>query len=140
MKRKFCCDASSAMYEDYYVNQSGSGLPVFQGARGQLGHGLGSILSGFFRSAMPVIKSGLAAFGKQALRTGAQIASDMLEGQSFSDSARKRVGDTIKQYVSTASDQSGSGRRRRRINRAVNIRRVHFVPRKSKRPKRDIFD
>ena len=51
MKRQFCCDASRFAYEDYYLKQSGSGMPVFQGVRMQRGHGLGSILSGFFRSA-----------------------------------------------------------------------------------------
>jgi len=30
MKRKtYCCDASRHMYENYYADQSGSGIPVF---------------------------------------------------------------------------------------------------------------
>ncbi len=48
MKRKFCCEASRGMYEDYYLRQSGDGLPVFHGSRGQRGHGIGSVLGGFF--------------------------------------------------------------------------------------------
>jgi len=52
----FCCEASSGMYEDYYRSQIGSGLPVFEGSLGQRGHELGSMLSGLFRSAMPMIK------------------------------------------------------------------------------------
>lgn len=127
MKRKFCCDASREMYEDYYMSQSGNGVPVFQGARGQRGHGLGSILSGLFRSAVPILKKGLSFFGKQALRTGAQIANDVADGRSFKDSAKKRVGDTINQYVPGFIPQSGSGKRRRRIKRR-------------KLGKKDIFD
>ena len=56
------------MYEDYYMQQSGSGLPVYAGGRGQRGHGIGSILSGFFRSAVPFLKRGLKFLGRQALR------------------------------------------------------------------------
>ena len=89
MKRKYCCDASRGMYEDYYMAQSGNGLPVFQGSRGQRGHGLGSMLSGLFRSAVPMIKRGLATFGKHALKTGLEIAGDVSEGKSFKDSARE---------------------------------------------------
>ena len=95
MKRKFCCDASRGMYEDYYMLQSGSGLPVFQGSRGQRGHGLGSMLSGLFRSAVPMLKRGLATFGKHALKTGLEIAGDVVEGKSFKDSARERIVPTI---------------------------------------------
>ena len=95
MRRKFCCDASRSMYEDYYMQQSGSGLPVFQGSRGQRGHGLGSMLSGLFRSAVPMLKRGLATFGKHALKTGLEIAGDVCEGKSFRDSVRERIMPTI---------------------------------------------
>ena len=88
MKRKYCCEASRGMYEDYYINQAGSGLPVFQGYRGQRGHSLGSMLSSVFRSAVPMIKRGLATFGKHALKTGLEIAEDVTQGKKFSDAAR----------------------------------------------------
>src|SRR4051812_33473332 len=95
MKRKFCCNASRSMYEDYYMQQSGSGLPVFQGPRGQRGNGLGSTLCDLFRSAVPMLKRGLATFGKHALKTGLEIAGDVSEGKSFRDSARERIVPTI---------------------------------------------
>ena len=51
MKRKeFCCNANKDFYEQYYANQSGSGIPVFYGALGQRGHGLGSMISGIGNS------------------------------------------------------------------------------------------
>lgn len=115
MKRKFCCDASRGMYEDYYVNQSGNGVPIFEGYRGQRGHGLGSILSGFFRSAMPLLKRGLKILGKEALRTGARIATDVADGQSLGESAKRRVSERINEFVPGLIPQSGSGRRRRSI-------------------------
>ena len=133
MKRKFCCDASRGMNEDYYMLQSGSGLPVFQGSRGQRGHGLGSMLSGLFRSAVPMLKRGLATFGKHALKTGLEIAGDVAEGKSFKDSARERIVPTIipgiKRFAEQEifNNQSGSGKRRRRtkkIRRNVNRRDI----------------
>jgi len=112
------------MYEDYYASQSGSGVPIYQGSPGQRGHGLGSMLSGLFRSAMPMIKRGLAFFGKQALKTGLEVANDVAEGESFKNSARRRVPEGIKRFVSTAnfSNQSGSGRGRRKRKRVKAVR------------------
>src|SRR5215469_9185478 len=114
MKRKFCCDATRGLYEDYYLSQSGSGIPVFQGSRTQAGHGLGSIFSGLFRFAMPLLKSLGISLGNQALRTGAQIATDVADGQAFSDSTKKRVNETIKRYVPSLDSQSRSGKRNKR--------------------------
>src|SRR5271163_1879607 len=111
MKTKYCCDASKLLYTDYYVNQAGNGaLRVFQGVRRQRDHGFGSVLNGLFRSAMPMLKR----VGKQALTTGAHIASDMLGGKSFSDSAKSRVREGIKSFLPPEDDieQTGGGRRR----------------------------
>ena len=130
MKRKFCCDTSRGMYEDYYMAQRGSGVPVFQGSRGQRGHGLGSMLSGLFRSAVPILKRGLAAFGRHALRTGAQIANDVADGQNLGESAKRRVGDRIKRFVSPEeySTQTGSGKRKtRRRKKAIKKRKVNDI-------------
>jgi hypothetical protein len=110
MKRKYCCDASKSLYEEYYVNQAGNGMPVFQGSRGQRGHGFGSVLGGLFRSAMPMLKR----IGKQGLITAASIASDVLGGKNFGDAARSRVRDGINTFLEPEqfSEQTGGGRRR----------------------------
>ena len=129
MKRKeFCCDANKDFYEQYYVNQSGSGIPVFYGALGQRGHGLGSMISGFFRRAFPFIFSGAKALGKQALKTGVNIANDVIDGKSLKESAGAHIPDGIKSFVSSNFGQSGSGKRRKRTSK-----------RKTKRRKKDIF-
>ncbi|KAJ8020741.1 hypothetical protein HOLleu_40415 [Holothuria leucospilota] len=52
-------------YEQYYLQQVGNGLPVFHGARVQKGHGLGNILGGLFRSAMPLFQRGLRRLEKK---------------------------------------------------------------------------
>lgn len=142
MKRKFCCDASRGQYEDYYLQQSGSGLPIFQGSRGQRGHGLGSMLSGLFRSAVPMIKRGLATFGKHALKTGLEIASDVADGASFKDSAKARILPSILPGIKRFADeeifsnQSGSGRRRKTSKRRKSSKRRKIAKRKSSK---DIF-
>lgn len=106
VRRKYCCDASQKAYEHYYMNQMGSGLPVFAGSRGQRGHGLGSMLSGLFRSAMPIVKQGLSTIGKSALKTGLSIAGDVLEGKNAGASARSRVAHSIKSFAN--GDDTGS--------------------------------
>lgn len=102
---------------------------MFAGSYGQKGHGLGSLLSGLFRSAFPMIKRGLSTFGKHALRTGLEIATDVVDGESFGNSARRRVPDGIKRFTSTAnfSNQSGSGRRRIIRKRSASKRKKKSV-------------
>ena len=136
MKQRYCCDAQKALFTDYYVGQAGGSLPVFQGSRGQRGHGFGSVLSGLFRSAMPMLKR----IGKQALTTGAHIASDMLSGKKFSDSARSRVRQGINSFLppdDDVSEQTGEGRRRRTTKRKRKPSKKH--QKKSKRRRHDIF-
>lgn len=134
MKKQFCCDASRLAYEDYYSQQSGSGMPVFQGSRIQRGHGLGSILSGFFRSAWPLIQTGAKAFGKQFLKTGLQIANDVADGHRFKEASKNRIPAGIKEFVSTNVFNSQSG------NGGDGKRRLKNLKRLNKRSKRDIFD
>ena len=83
--KQYCCDENRNYYEQYYANQCGSGMNVFHGSRGQRGHGLGSMLSGLFRSALPMLKN----FGRNALQTGLNVATDVVEGTSFRDSLQK---------------------------------------------------
>jgi hypothetical protein len=132
MRKQYCCDASRLAYEDYYLNQSGNGMPVFQGARMQRGHGLGSVLSGFFRNAWPLIQTGAKAFGRQFLRTGLQIANDVADGEKFKDASMKRIPEGIKAFASSNNftTQSGGGRKRRRKRAVKRLR---------KRSKYDIF-
>ena len=86
-KEYYCCDKSRKLYEDYYVNQGGGGgMPYFAGARRQRGHGLGSLLSGLFRSALPLLKQRAMYLAKKVLSTGAQMAGDLLGGESIKSS------------------------------------------------------
>ena len=133
MKQRYCCDAQKSLFTDYYVNQAGGSLPVFQGSRSQRGHGFGSVLSGLFRSAVPMLKR----IGKQALTTGAYIASDMLGGKKFDEAAKTRVRQGINSFLEPnldVSEQTGSGRRRRVVKRKRKTK-----PHKHSKRQRDIF-
>ena len=80
----------------YYNNQAGNGIPVYTGHPNQRGHGIGSILSSIARVAVPV----LSRVGKRVIRGGLQVASDVLDGRSFGDSAKRRVSEAIKEEIS----------------------------------------
>ena len=99
-------------YTKTYTRQSGGEVPVFYGARTQRRHGLESILGGLFRRALPFLSSGAKIIGKQAMN----VASDMIDGKSFQDSAESRLKEDIKTFVTSNAiiPQSGSGVRRKR--------------------------
>ena len=48
----------------------GHALPVYQGYASQYGHGLGNILGGLVRSALPVVSRVAKAAGAELLKTG----------------------------------------------------------------------
>ena len=120
MQKQFCCDENRRYYEQYYADQCGSGMNVFHGARGQRGHGLGSTLSGLFRRALPMLKN----FGENALQTGLNDVTDVVEGTSFRDSLRKRVPDGIRGFRADQFGQSGSGKRRRQTQLKKPVKRM----------------
>jgi hypothetical protein len=120
------------MYKQYYLNQAGSGMPVFQGSRGQRGHGIGSVLGGLFRSGLPLLKRA----GKQVLKSASNIISDMAAGKKFSDVAFGHIAKGISSFANeeAGSDQSGGGRVRRARRRARS--RITKRKRTSKKRKR----
>ena len=79
-------------FEPYYLNQAGSGMSVYRGSTGlQRGYGLGGLLGGLFRSAMPLLKKGAVAVGKEALQTGIDIAQDVISGQNVKTATKRRL-------------------------------------------------
>ena len=64
------------LYNDYFKNQVGHGMPVYI-VRG----GLGNVLSGWFRSVLPLMKRGGKALLKEGVRTAVQVGSDVFDGK-----------------------------------------------------------
>ena len=102
MRKKSCCAASSQLYDDYYRRQSGGEIPVFIGRRYQRGHGIGSLLGGLFRRfVMPFVRDNAKKVGANLLRTGMNIAGDVMSGRNLKESAKEHVSRGIKR---TADD------------------------------------
>lgn len=120
MKHRYCCDTRSLT--EYYTQQAGGGgIPVFAGSRYQRGGGIGSFLSSIGKRVLPFVMKGLKTVGKEALRSGINVATDALEGKDISESIRERATESRDVLKSKAArklrefgDQVGSGRKRKR--------------------------
>ncbi len=135
-------DDEARQYENYYVNQCGHGMPVFYGARGQRGHGIGAVLGGLWRTVFPILKRIAPIIGRKVLKTGAQIARDVSDGRSFEESAKTHVLNAVEEGINkiipAPAPQSGSGIRRR----AATKRKRQIgsgKPKKKRRKRSDIF-
>ena len=65
---------------------------IYVGSPYQRGHGgIGSFLAGFFRRVLPLFSRGAKAVGKEAVRTGMNIMSDVTTGNTpIKESIRNR--------------------------------------------------
>ena len=86
--------ADPALYNDYFKNQVGHGMPVYIG-RG----GLGNVLSGLFRSVVPLIKRGGRALLKEGVRTAVQVGSDVIDGKNIKTALKSRTAETGKRML-----------------------------------------
>lgn len=84
-------DDSSSSFASYYDEQIGHGLSVYVGKQHMSGNGIGSVFSGLFRSALPLIKKGAVNVGKRLLKEGVGVLGDVASGQSFKESTKKRI-------------------------------------------------
>lgn len=75
-------------YDTYFDAQTGGGIGrsgyggishVYIGSPNQRGHGIGSFLGGLFRRIIPLLKQGARTVGKEALRSGVNVANDILD-------------------------------------------------------------
>ena len=89
------------------AHQCGGNLPAFHGVRVQRGYGLGALLKGLFRAAVPLLKQGAKTVGRTALKTGAQVASDVLQGQNIKSSLKTR-GSQARQNLQNKAKQKVS--------------------------------
>lgn len=109
-------------YEQYYCTQAGSGIGViYKGIPFQRGHGIGAFLGGLFRSVLPLLSSGAKAIGKEALRSGAGVLSDILTtSKPLEETVKGRFKEAtanLKRKADQKMDDvmSGSGYKRKRI-------------------------
>ncbi|GFT83962.1 uncharacterized protein F54H12.2 [Trichonephila clavipes] len=112
------CTCCLKQYEDYFVDQAGNGLSYYQGQSFQKGYGIGGWFKRLFHSALPFLSLGAKSVGKEVLRTGAQIANDLLEGRNLQESAEERAKETgrklAKKAIKKADDMLGKGKASKR--------------------------
>ena len=106
-------------YDTYFDIQTGGGGGVgriYVGSRNQRGHGgIGSFLAGIFRRVLPLLSRGAKAVGKEAMRTGINIVSDVATRNTpIAESFRTHVkesGEVLKRKAEEKLDKlmEGSG-------------------------------
>ena len=110
-------------YVEYYTQQ-GKGAQFFQGMPYQAGYGIGNILSGLFRTAVPffkpILKSGAQILKQEALKTGKDIVKDMLLSQGKVP-AKKILSQHAKRGLKRGIERmvTGKGYKRRKIQCAT---------------------
>lgn len=100
-------------YHAYYSHQAQGGggigptIPVYSGIGVQSGHGLGNILGAAFRMLSPAIKSVGKAVLRQGVATGSNILSDVIEGKSLKQAAKRRATEGGQALLNQALARSG---------------------------------
>ena len=92
MTRGEPCRRNCKDYAQHYT-QSGSGLPVFKGSfvqngYGQTGYGLGNLIAGLFRSAIPILSITIVPAIKKAVvpilkRTAKNVGSTLFKSGMY---------------------------------------------------------
>lgn len=90
------------VYDDFFKNQVGRGLPVYIG-RG----GLGNVLSGLFRSIVPIMKRGGKALLKEGVRSAVGVGQDILTGRNFKTAVKRRAVASGKRLTKKALRHAG---------------------------------
>ena len=124
--------------ENYYLHQVGHGVPVFKGYPHQRGHGLGGILAGLARSALPFLKKGAKELGKQAIYTGTEIVNDALQGKHIKTAAKRRLGQAGQRMAERVLE--GNRPRTKPLKRKASKKTVRTQRVKRAKRSLDIFD
>ncbi|GIY37614.1 uncharacterized protein CDAR_125911 [Caerostris darwini] len=103
---RVCCREK---FEEHYTNQSGSGIPHYEGISFQRGYGLGGVFRRLFRAALPFLVRGGKVVGKEALVTGTKVINDVLSGKDLETAAKSR------------SKEAGKSLARKAINRVQSM-------------------
>lgn len=131
-------------YENYYINQAGSGIVTYSGNRYQKGNGFfGRLISGF---AMPLLRY----FGRQGLETLGNVVADIKENpdEQIKDVLKRQVkktlvntttdgADRVKKFIQTGKGISSNKYKSKTLKRSASIARV--TPVKKRKCKADSF-
>jgi len=125
-------------YERYYAIQAGNGIDTwYRGAPVQRGHGIGSFLGGLFRAALPMLRKGAVAVGKEALSAGANVLDDVAFGVPFKTALDMRMNDATNNLKRKATDKitgllKGGGYKPKRKKKTTQSKKVSLRRKSSK--------
>ncbi len=108
MRRRVPYIPNGDAYRAHYGAGSGIG-DVFKGDAYQDGYGLGGVLASLFRKAMPILTTAAKTVGKNLLRSGANVVSDIVSGKQDLGSSLKRRG--IESLQNVVKDVIGQNQR-----------------------------
>ena len=97
---------NDSLMRKYYQHQIQTGhgsVDYYRGSTLQKGHGFGDIIKAAlrlgkpllktaFKASKPLLKKGAKRLGKAALSTGSSVVNDLLQGENFKKSIKKRSG------------------------------------------------
>lgn len=139
-------------YVEYFDAQVGGGKVagvgrIFVGSNHQRGHGgIGRFLAGLFRRVMPLLSRGAKAVGKEALRTGMNIMSDVTTMDTpVKEAFKSRVresGEILKRKAEEKLDKlmEGSGYKIPRLEGSTQLSAIRGRGSKKRRkPKKKII-
>lgn len=101
----------------------------------QRGYGLGSMLKGLLKSAIPIVKSGAKLVGKKALQTGLNVMRDVANGETISSATTSNLKKLGQQLGSKTTGKPKKRVKRKRLKKKP----VSLQPAKRRRTS-DIFD
>ena len=122
-------------YIQYYANQAGNGLGSFEGIRYQRGKGFfGSMLKNV---GIPLLKY----LGKQVLRTGVDVAGDVISGEPIKEALKTRSKTKIQEIAGDAAKRAevfaltGRGRKLKKKRSLKKVKKLKNKTPKKKRSK-----
>ncbi|GIX66914.1 uncharacterized protein CDAR_552701 [Caerostris darwini] len=117
-----CC---SKKFEEHHTNQSGSGIPHYEGISFQRVYGLGGVFRRLIRGALPFLVRDGKVVVKEALVSGTKVIN-ILSGKDLETAAKSR------------GKEAGKSLARKAINRVQSVIGQGVYKRKRKNRKRVI--
>jgi len=122
----------------YYLHQAGRGYgntdigSVYSVSHFvQRRHGIGSVLTGFWRWIKPIFWSGANTLGRESVRTGGRILADLAQNTNSEVTPR----DIVAKHLSESVGNVLSGRGRKRNRNTTTPLTVRKTPTKAKKQK-----
>ena len=133
-----CHDNPESFFELYTPQQGGSLLAYKSSFTRQKGHGIGGIFGAIASRLIPIVQKILPHVLPHAKTAVKNIAMDVINGrQPLKDSLKANAKEALKGVGRSLINQSGSGRRRRRIPRKSSKRKkTKQIKKKSRKRKR----